>query len=116
GGEHEIARIEPLRGHGAHEPVMERLIDMPAHLQHEERQGQYGGDNDVALENSGVFIVMAMIMGGRMWIAHGALVAGLLDGLEQMPNFATRYGSALGRQVDRGGFDALHPKQRLFHA
>ncbi len=64
-GQHEIGQIEPIGRHDAHQPVVKRLIEVAAHFQHEQWQGQDRGDDDVALECAD-FVGLCLFAGLRL--------------------------------------------------
>src|SRR5690606_11845441 len=90
-GQNEIADIEPLHGHDAHQPMMEWRIKVPAHFKYKERQGEGRGQNEIALEPGGILVVMVgAVVRWRVDGARGGGVASLGNSRDQRINVSRR--------------------------
>ncbi|MNI60468.1 hypothetical protein D3C73_1156880 [compost metagenome] len=75
--EDEVEIIEVLCIDDAHQPVMERLIGMTGHFEHEQRQGEDEGDRQIPLQRCLFALVhMGVVVGGVRLVMVVSVVCG----------------------------------------
>ncbi len=83
----EIDVVKVLGIDHAHQPVVHRRIDMPTHLQHEERRGQHGRDDHIALQSRFVAHVLGVIMCTMLTMSRVIMLHGLCRGRWEASGF-----------------------------